>query len=288
MLRVKYLFRTVYTLFFAIVLLCLFSCGGKSVPSDAGVSDTVAADSADSAGIVPADSIMDDAVIPKTADEYFNDFIYSFTISPRHQKERIVFPLPYERDGKMTYVKPEQWRYNAMYTRQEFYTAFFENESSLDLEKSKDVDRVTVEYVDMIDERVKDYFFSREENQWKLRKMREYGLDEYHERDFILFFDRFVSDSLYQISHVASKIEISMPDPEDDIETLTGMIEAEQWPSFRPELPHEYYYNINYGQKMENKKYRVVALEGSSNGFLSLLFFRQKGYGEWMLYKMKN
>ena len=73
MLRVKYLFRTVYTLFFAIVLLCLFSCGGKSVPSDAGVSDTVAADSADSAEIVPADSIMDDAVIPKTADEYFND-----------------------------------------------------------------------------------------------------------------------------------------------------------------------------------------------------------------------
>ena len=47
MLRVKYLFRTVYTLFFAIVLLCLFSCGGKSVPSDAGVSDTVAADSVD-------------------------------------------------------------------------------------------------------------------------------------------------------------------------------------------------------------------------------------------------
>jgi len=288
MLRVKYSVKIVYTLLCAISLICLFSCGGKNVPSDAGAGDTAETDSVESTGNEPADSIMDDAVIPKTADEYFNDFIYSFTISPRHQKERIVFPLPYERDGKMTYIQPEQWRFNAMYTRQEFYTVFFDKESSLDLEKSKDVDQVTIEYVDMINERVKDYFFSRKDSQWKLRKMREYSLDEYHERDFILFFDRFVSDSLYQMSHITSKIEVSMPDPADDFETLAGMIESEQWPSFRPELPHDCYYNINYGQKMENKKYRMVALEGSSNGFLSLLFFRQKGYDEWMLYKMKN
>ncbi len=272
----------------AFYCMVLSSCNGRTSPKQDFSEDSIDVDSTDSNNILSSGTFEVEANVPKAADEYFNDFIYSFTTNHKFQMKRIVFPLPYEKNGKLTYTQRNQWRFNPMHTKQEFYTVFFDKESSLELEKSPQVKQVTIEYMDMIKEYIKDYFFSREDDQWKLRKIREYSLEEYHDREFLLFFDRFVSDSLFQLSHLASKIEISMPDPDDDFETLTGTIGAEQWTSFRPELPRDYFYNIDYGQNLASRKFRVVALEGSSNGFLSLLFFRQKDYNEWVLYKMKG
>lgn len=278
---------------FGVLLILVFlayfagSCQRTSAPQSQGDSSVVT-DSALLMDSVDIDSAEFEASVPKRADEFFNDFIYSFTTNRRYQMERIVFPLPYERNGRRSMISRSQWHYDRLHTSEEFYTVFFDRESSLELEKSQAVSQVTIEYIDMISELVKNYFFSRDNDQWMLRKVSEYNIDDYYDRDFILFFERFVSDSLFQQAHLASKIEISMEDSEDEFETMTGTIEAEQWFSFCPELPQEKFYNVNYGQPLDNKRHRVVALEGFSNGFLSLLFFRLHEDKGWILYKLKS
>ena len=90
----------------AIVFLLVVSCqsGGRSasdglVQSDSGVPDTMLQD------VVPTDTMVAEAVVPKNADEYFNDFIYSFTTNRRYQFSRVVFPLPYYSDGSKTFMQ---------------------------------------------------------------------------------------------------------------------------------------------------------------------------------------
>lgn len=284
MIRVKYALLLFTLMFQGVTFL---SCQKSRVSQSQADSSAVCQDTIGGKDSTMVDSTKFEAV-PLKADVYFNDFIYSFTSNPHYQMERIAFPLVYEKNGKQTMITRSQWRYNRLYTRDEYYTVFFDKESSLDLEKSQEVSEVTIEYLDMISEVVKNYYFSRLKGQWMLRKIWEEHIDDYYDRDFVLFFERFVSDSIYQAANLVSNIEISMADPDDEFETLSGTIEAEQWFSFRPELPQDRFYNVNYGQKVENKKHRMVALEGSSNGFLSLLFFRYHEEKGWLMYKLKS
>lgn len=241
--------------------------------------------------VLASDSLTEEAVedvpVPKSADEYFNDFIYSFTSNRRYQYSRIVFPLPYDRFGEKRSLDRKEWSFSRMHNENVIYTVFFDKESSLDLEKSRKVDEVTIEWFFMKKKYVQDFFFSRIDGKWKLRRMSEYGLENYPDKEFVLFYQRFATDSLFQENHLSAEIFISVPDPDDDFETMTGTIGKEQWEAFKPELPRDVFTNIRYGQSLGGKKHRVVAIEGSSNGFLTLLFFK-KTDGEWKLYKLKG
>ena len=230
---------------------------------------------------------VEDTFVPKSADEYFNDFIYSFTSNRKYQYSRIVFPLPCNKFGKKTYLERKQWNFSKMHNKNAIYTVFFDKEKSLDLEKSQKVDKVFIEWFFVKKGYVQDFFFSRVDGIWKLRQISEYGLNQYADKDFVLFYQQFASDSLFQAAHLSEEINVSVPDPDDDFETMTGTIESEQWPFFRPELPKDVFTNIRYGQTLSDKKHRVVAIEGSSNGFLTLLFFKKVG-NEWRLYKLKG
>lgn len=74
-------------------------------------------------------------------------------------------------------------------------------------------------------------------------------------------------------------------DPDDDFSTMTGEIEPWQWPSFAPELPHGFIYNIIYGHKYKGSNQRIFVLRGIANGFETELTFK-KTNGEWKLTKL--
>ncbi|MBP3775030.1 MAG: DUF4348 domain-containing protein [Bacteroidaceae bacterium] len=263
----------------------LSSCGGRAgtgSPAADSIMDTL-----DTVSEAVVDTIPETPLASRSADEYFNDFIYSFTTNRRFQMSRVAFPLPVERYGKSQQIDSRQWKFNRMHTRDSVYTVFFDHESSLELENSRQVDEVRIEWFYMKASRVEEYHFSRRADSWKLRGLREYGLQDYHDCDFIRFYQRFATDEEFQMEHLADDIAFTLSDPEEDFEYLEGTIEPEQWPSFRPELPCDVFTNIDYGQSMKFRNRRVVALEGSSNGFLSLLFFRRSG-GKWILYKFKS
>ncbi len=275
-------------LFCLILLLLVLSCDHKAVQPKA--AEMVAESSRDSLVSVTSDTA--DAVgpvtnIPKAADEYFSDFIYSFTTNKAYQMSRIAFPLPCVRNGKTTYLQKRQWLFSRFHMKYSVYTLFFDRKASLYLEKSKHVSDVKLEYFNIHEEEVRTYYFNKSDDQWKMVRIEDMPLSKYKDCAFIEFYQQFATDSAFQLEHVKPMLSILMENPEDEFEKIDGVIDAEQWPSFCPELPADVFTNVDYGQSKRLDNRRVVVLEGTSNGYMSLLFFVEEN-GEWMLERFEN
>ena len=272
-------------------LICLFivaSCAKKTSHSVA--AEKIVEIPNDSSEVELPDSVSSvESVteVPKAADEYFNDFIYSFTNNKAYQMSRIVFPLPCVSNGKTTYLQKKQWRFSRFHMKYPVYTLFFDKRSSLHLEKSKKITCVKMEQFNMAKEKVRTYSFNKVANQWKMTHIEDNPLSRYGDCAFIEFYQQFATDSAFQLAHVKPMLSILMESPEDEFEKIDGVIEAEQWPSFCPELPSGEFTNIDYGQSKNLGNRRLVVLEGTSNGYISLLFF-EKEDGEWMLQRFEN
>lgn len=272
-------------------LICLFiaaSCTKKTSHSVA--AEKIVEIPNDSSGVELPDSVISvESVteVPKAADEYFNDFIYSFTNNKAYQMSRIVFPLPCVRNGKTTYLQKKQWRFSRFHMKYPVYTLFFDKRSSLHLEKSKKITSVKMEQFNMAEEKVRTCSFNKVANQWKMTRIEDKPLSRYGDCAFIEFYQQFATDSAFQLAHVKPMLSILMESPEDEFEKIDGVIEAEQWPSFCPELPADVFTNIDYGQSKSLGNRRLVVLEGTSNGYISMLFFVKED-GEWMLQRFEN
>src|SRR5574344_343963 len=268
------------------VVLVLFSCQNKNTVTEKP-AETAAAEDSMMQDSISDDSLKQSAPIPKAADEYFNDFIYSFTTNRKYQFSRVLFPLTCTEYGKTTYLKSSQWKFTKLHTKDAIYTVFFDKKSSLELEKDKNIAEVKIEYFKMPQRQVRRYQFKKTADRWMLVQIEDFSLRDYKDHEFIEFYQRFASDTMFQMNHVKSPLSIRVIDPDDEFEKMDGVLDAEQWPSFRPELPVNGFTNIDYGQTLKFRNRRIVALEGSSNGFLSLLYF-EKENGQWFLYRFEN
>ena len=270
------------------LLALTFSCNRKCTPtaSPAQATDTTG-DSTEALSPDTAAAVEPATAIPKSADEYFNDFIYSFTTDKAYQLNRIVFPLPCVKDGKVSLLEKSQWHFSRLHMKHPVYTLFFDKRASLNLEKSKDITEVKMEYFYMDREKMRTYFFNKSDDEWKMTRIEDKPLHQYKDYEFIEFYQQFATDSLFQIDHIKPTLSIRMENPEDEFEDIDGVLDAEQWPAFCPELPSDIFTNIDYGQSRRMGKRRIVVLEGSSNGYMSLLFFIKED-GEWMLERFEN
>lgn len=271
------------------LLVALVGCNESSklsVPEGAG-NDTVAA----LKKLSPQDSL--EALIEKEpvsarADGFFNDFIYTFMTNRRFQTERIAFPLPcYDgKDGKAL-LKKEDWKYSRLYLNLDFLTVFLDDKSSFRLMKSGDLNEVTLEWFDMPRDLVRDYCFKRRDGRWMMTEIRKFPVDNHRDADFINFYQHFATDSVFQMAHLAPTIHFVTEDTDEEFEEISGMLDADQWPAFRPELPANVFTNIDYGQTDKMGEHRVVLIQGISDSFLNVLYFRRSDNG-WTLYRYEN
>ena len=108
------------------------------------------------------------------------------------------------------------------------------------------------------------------------------------ESDFLPFYARFVSDSIYQRKHVCSPLSFITIDPDDDFSILETTLDVEQWFAFRPQMPADRLSNICYGQKNDaGSTTKIIKVNGIGNGYSNVLYFR-KTYGKWELYKYED
>lgn len=268
------------------VLLLLSSCAGRKAADEdaAPVADSIVQKTVES---VSADSLVTVSDVPKAADEFFSDFIYSFTSNKAFQFQRVTFPLPCYNGKKRSMLQRRQWRFTRLYARDELYSVIYDDKASLKLEKSRSVDAVSVEQFNMSLQKVRAYVFRKPEGRWMLMEIRDYPLSEYKDADFVTFYQHFATDSAFQMEHIAQSVSFVTQDPEDEFETMTGEFDNDQWPAFCPELPADVFSNIDYGQSLRLRNRRVLAIEGSSSGFMCLLFFKKSADG-WMLYRLEN
>jgi len=269
-----------------VVLTVFYSTSGCTDKKPA--QDTVSVDTTASADTLPVDtmsSIIEEAPMPKAADELFDDFIFNFAANRKLQRERIAFPLPVYSGRHVSRIERRQWRMERFFMTQEFYTLIFDTERQMEVVKDTTVDSVIIEKIRLDKDLVKQYKFSRRNGQWMLVAITNASIEVNANGSFLKFYHRFVSDSTFQAQSVADPLTFTGPDPDDDFATITGMISPEQWPSFAPPLPANMLYNIIYGQKCKNPNQKILVIRGIANGLETQLTFHRES-GRWLLVKL--
>lgn len=271
---------------FAVALL-MFSCTGKK----GGQGEEMPADSvADTTVVTETDTLellITETPMPRAADAMFDDFIFNFVANKKLQKERIIFPLRKTENGKTELTEKDQWEMERFFMKQGYYTLFFDNDKEMELMKDTAVSEATVEKIQLKKNRVMDYLFQRIKGAWMLKEIRVTTLEQNPNASFLAFYQRFVSDSVFQIKSLNETVQFAGPDPDDDFNMMEGVITPESWEAFAPTLPTKVLYNIVYGKPIAEGNDKIFLLRGVANGLEMELRFKKVG-GKWLLMKMST
>lgn len=270
------------------LLFFLMSCGNKKTKIDPFVTITNLVDStAHKTDSVPQ-VVVDDDPKPTEADESFDDFIYGYASDDALQKQRTKFPLPYYNVDTVSKIEKDEWKHDYLFTQQSYYTLLFDNEDDLELVGDTAVTSVKVEWFLLKERMVKRYYFERVKGAWMLEAINLRRVETEQNEDFITFYTRFVTDSIYQSRHIREPLVYITIDPDDEFSILETTLDLNQWYAFRPVLPVERLSNINYGQQNDdNATTKIMKVNGIGNGYSNIFYFRKRG-GRWELYKYED
>lgn len=272
-------------IFLPVIIMICFSAVGCSDKkpttsvdaTDSLTTDTTAADT--------METIISETPMPKAADELFDDFIFNFAANRKLQFSRIKFPLQVVQGKKVTMLEKKDWKMEHFFMRQGFYTLIFDNRRQMDLVKDTTVARVTIEKIYLKRNWVNQYIFDRINGQWMLVSMHKEAMFQNSNVSFLKFYQRFSTDSLYQIESMNDEVTFTAPDPDNDFGDITGTMYPDQWPDFKPALiPRNAIYNILYGQKYTESSQKIFVIRGIANGLETEMTFRRKN-GQWKLMK---
>jgi len=266
----------------------LGSCGNKKNNIDPFASITHEVDSIrHQADSIPEDKLPEEPQ-PIQADESFDDFIYNFASDEVLQRQRVKFPLPYYNGEKKLEIDEYHWMHDNLFTKQHYYTLLFDKEEDMDLVGDTSLTSVQVEWIFVKTRMMKRYYFERIKGAWILEAINQRPIEPNDNENFVEFFGRFATDSLFQSQRVNDPLAFVTSDPDDDFSILETSLDLNQWFAFKPELPSERLSNINYGQRNDdNSTMKILALKGIGNGFSNILYFHRKA-GEWKLYKFED
>lgn len=252
-----------------------------STASDTAVRDTSAADS--------AENLIEATPMPKAADELFDDFVFNFAANRKLQRRRIVFPLPVYRDGKVVKkIAENKWEMERFFMRQEYYTLIFDNARQMNLVKDTTISHVVIEKIFSHKNLIQQYLFNKIKGKWMLTSMNYMSLAQNKNADFLKFYNKFATDTAFQVRSMVREVQFSAPDPNDDFAQISGVMMPQQWPDFKPGLiPNGTLYNIIYGQKYTDAGRRLFVIRGIANGLEIELSFRKIG-GRWKLVKFNS
>ena len=250
-------------------------------------TDTTVADSADTATTDTLEQLINEQPMPKAADELFDDFIFNFAANRKLQYSRIQFPLKVVNGKTEKTVQKSAWKMEHFFMNQGYYTLIFDNRKQMTLVKDTSVNSVVVEKIYLRKKKVKQYVFNRIDGKWNLVEVNTGAMVQNTNASFLDFYQKFATDSLYQVQHLDDPIHFSGPDPDDDFSNMTGDIAPETWPAFAPELPRDFIYNIMYGQKYTQSNRKIFVMRGIANGMEMELTFQRKG-GEWKLTRLSE
>ena len=269
---------------FAMALL-MFSCTGKKAGQQEEMPADSVIDSTDTAEIDTMELLITETPMPRAADAMFDDFLFNFLANKRLQKERIVFPLRIFEGDKVQQMEERQWQMEHLFMRQGYYTLLFNDDKQMALMKDTAVSEAVVEKILLKKNQVKDYMFRRIRGAWMLCEVRINPLDENINASFLKFYQRFSSDSTFQVKSLNETVQFVGPDPDDDFNVMEGVITADTWEAFAPKLPAKSIYNVIYGKPQKEGNDKIFLLRGVANGLELELRFKKEG-GKWLLTKL--
>lgn len=223
---------------------------------------------------------------PQSVDEFFDDFIYSFSTNRHFQYRRITFPLPVCTNKDTTYLSRKEWTFNPMHSTEDVYVTLVSSEQQLSIEKDAELSKVNLEWIYLNKERIKQYIFQKLAGKWMLTGIRAIPLSSHRYGDFIQFYRHFASDSIFQRKHVAEYVNFATFDEDISEQEINGVVDIDQWFAFKPQLPTDIIVNIDYGQHLSTQGRRTLVFRGISNSMMNTLTFQRYEH-LWRLVKFK-
>lgn len=266
-------------------VLLMFSCTGNRTGQGGEIPEDSVADSTDTVEIDTMELLITQTPMPRAADAMFDDFLFNFLANKRLQKERIVFPLRIFEGNKVEQMEERQWQMEHLFMRQGYYTLLFNDEQQMALMKDTAVSEAIVEKILLAKNQVKDYMFRRIRGAWMLCEVRVNEVDQNVNASFLKFYQKFASDSAFQVKSLNETVQFVGPDPDDDFNMMEGVITADTWEAFAPTLPAKSIYNVIYGKPQEEGNNKIFLLRGVANGLELELRFKRAG-DKWLLMKM--
>ena len=274
----------------------LLGCDSRSSSRTKGraqeIVDSVVLDSLlEAEDTLTLDEMTEEAPLPVSVDELFDDFIFSFDQSNRLQRARIDFPLTVvDADGSIRSIERRDWHHRYLFLQQDFCTAFWGSVSQMDaLPRDTSIVHARLEHIFLHSRQVDAYLFNRDtlSGEWYLSEEQISSFEHSPLASFLDFYQRFATDSIYQRQHLSHTLRFRTMDEESDYEVIEGTIDADQWTEFAPELPQDVLVCVNYGQEYANLNRIVMQLRGISNGLQNVLRF-QCDDGKWRLTEFEN
>lgn len=263
----------------------MFSCTGNKAGQTDGTDTDSVADSTDVTVEDTLELLITETPMPRAADAMFDDFIFNFAANKRLQKERIIFPLRQTEAGQTTTIEKNHWQMEHFFMRQGYYTLLFNNEQQMALMKDTAVSEAVVEKIQLKKNRVTNYLFQRIRGAWMLKGIQVTTIPENANADFLAFYQKFVTDSAFQVKSLHETVQFVGPDPDDDFNMMEGVITPDTWEAFAPTLPAKVLYNIVYGKPQPSGNEKIFLLRGVANGLELELRFKKMGE-KWKLMKM--
>ena len=92
----------------------------------------------------------------------------------------------------------------------------FDDEDDLELVGRYCLTSVQVEWILLENRMVKKYYFERTKGVWMLEAINLRQIEQGENEDFVAFYLRFVTDSVYQSRHIREPLEYITIDPDDE------------------------------------------------------------------------
>ena len=275
----------------AVMVATLFSCGNKGSEPNLDELDLLLEDS------IPVDTLTKEEeelglTEEKTPlfDGIFNDFLFAYLHSPTLREERTAKPLRLEHAERPAEIledfNPE---FEFSFLSGDYFTTLYGNASQMraeDDEEQEEDSIVSLQRINLNDGTIRNFQFVREEGRWNLEAIREETFNDDALNDFLSFYARFCSDSLFQAQSIADPLHIVIQDNEDEDGSINGIIDADQWETFCPEVPSGIISNIRKGQSYGGRRI-VLRKSGLSNGLQEIFTFT-KERGNWHLTRYEN
>lgn len=270
---------------FAIALLSSCWQGEKGKVDEQVPLDTLPYD------LLPTDTmeiLIQETPMPKSADELFDDFLFNFAANRELQLRRIKFPIMIWRGEKVDTLWEEDWQHDRFFLRQGYYTLILDDERQMYAMKDTAIEHVMIERIYYGTSSIQQFGFNKVDGLWHLDSLRFIPISSSPDGSFIAFYNRFATDTAFQVESIGETVDFTSPDPGDDYNEIEGLLTPETWLAFAPELPSGTIYNIVYGNRRRGGNRKLFIIRGISNSLETRLEFCRRDSGQWVLVRLKE
>ena len=234
--------------------------GGENTTND----DTADSINDEPIGLEELD-LFEEETIPESADELFDDFLYSYISNAdfmRRRTARGVSPLQMPTDQPLCVI--------------------YEREEDLMLSKDTTTVQVKMEQIEWEQDIMHIFTFNKTSGQWLLASIADDEISNTPNADFLVFLRDFLTDSLYR--HESLRLPLLMCYNNEEGELDETEMTADEWAELYSQLPDmsRQIINLDYGQPLFSKNRKSIQLQELSNGLFMKFHFDFTGE-RWQL-----